>query len=182
MQRGTPVVVIGQDVADHFFPEPRSDRPRAHGFSDIPYTVVGVPEKQGSVFGLSLDKFIVAPDKSPLNRCVNPHGVIDAMMIQAPSREAMRERDGDACAQVMRARHHLRPSQQDNFELETSDSALEFWNKIKRLPRDRRHRAARDRARRRRDRDHEHHARRGRRAHARDRHPQVARRAPAATS
>ena len=31
----------------------------------------------------------------------------------------------------MRARHHLRPNQQDNFELETSDSALEFWNKIK---------------------------------------------------
>jgi putative ABC transport system permease protein len=31
----------------------------------------------------------------------------------------------------MRARHHLRPSQKDDFELETSDSALEFWNKIK---------------------------------------------------
>jgi len=33
--------------------------------------------------------------------------------------------------QVMRARHHLRPAQKDDFELETSDSALEFWNKIK---------------------------------------------------
>ena len=52
----------------------------------IPYTVIGVAEKQGSVFGMSLDKFIIAPDKSPLNRWVNPHGVIDAMIIQAPSR------------------------------------------------------------------------------------------------
>jgi putative ABC transport system permease protein len=31
----------------------------------------------------------------------------------------------------MRGRHGLRPSQKDDFELETSDSALEFWNKIK---------------------------------------------------
>jgi putative ABC transport system permease protein len=31
---------------------------------------------------------------------------------------------------VMRARRHLRPSQPDDFTLETSDSALEFWNKI----------------------------------------------------
>jgi putative ABC transport system permease protein len=37
----------------------------------------------------------------------------------------------EAVRQVMRSRHHLRPSQKDDFELETSDSALEFWNKIK---------------------------------------------------
>jgi putative ABC transport system permease protein len=30
----------------------------------------------------------------------------------------------------MRGRHHLHPSQPDNFALETSDSALEFWNKL----------------------------------------------------
>src|SRR5213595_10297 len=41
-------------------------------------------------------------------------------------REAM-----EAARAVMRARRHLHPSQPDNFELETSDSALEFWNKIK---------------------------------------------------
>src|SRR5918997_245894 len=33
--------------------------------------------------------------------------------------------------QVMRSRHNLRPGQSDDFVLETSDSALEFWNKIK---------------------------------------------------
>jgi putative ABC transport system permease protein len=32
--------------------------------------------------------------------------------------------------EVMRVRRHLRPNQADNFELETSDSALEFWHKI----------------------------------------------------
>jgi putative ABC transport system permease protein len=51
-------------------------------------------------------------------------------MIQTPSREGMLS-TMESVRQVMRSRHHLRPSQKDDFELETSDSALEFWNKIK---------------------------------------------------
>ena len=128
-ERGMPVIVIGQDVADYFFPalDPVNRELTIRG---IPYMVVGVMEKQGSAFGISFDKFIVAPHKSALNRFVNVHGVIDAIMIQTPSREGMLE-TMESVRQVMRARHGLRPSQKDNFELETSDSALEFWNKIK---------------------------------------------------
>ena len=128
-ERGMNVVVIGQDVADYFFPslDPIGRELTVRG---LPYTVVGVMEKQGSAFGVSFDKFIIAPHNSPLNRYVNPHGVIDAVMIQTPSREGMLS-TMESVRQVMRARHHLRPSQKDDFELETSDSALEFWNKIK---------------------------------------------------
>src|SRR5579885_519811 len=70
-QLGAPVVVIGQDVADHFFPnlDPVGRQLR---IQSIPYTVVGVADKQGSAFGISLDKFVIAPEKSPLNRWVNP--------------------------------------------------------------------------------------------------------------
>ncbi len=127
--RGMPVVVIGQDVADYFFPalDPVG---RALTIRGIPYQVVGLMEKQGSAFGISFDKFIVAPHNSPLNRFVNAHGVIDAIMIQTPGREGMLS-TMETVRQVMRARHHLRPSEKDDFELETSDSALEFWNKIK---------------------------------------------------
>jgi putative ABC transport system permease protein len=32
---------------------------------------------------------------------------------------------------VMRSRHRLHPVQPDNFALETPDSALDFWNKLK---------------------------------------------------
>jgi putative ABC transport system permease protein len=126
---GSPVVVIGQDVADHFFPnlDPVGRQLR---IQSIPYTVIGVADKQGSAFGISLDKFLIAPERSPLNRWVNPHGVIDQMVIQAPTEDGMREAM-EATRAVMRARHHLHPAQQDNFTLETADSALEFWNKLK---------------------------------------------------
>jgi putative ABC transport system permease protein len=128
-ERGMNVVVIGQDVADYFFPglDPVGREITVRG---IPYAVVGLMEKQGSAFGISFDKFMIAPQKSALNRYVNAHGVIDAIMIQTPSREGMLGAM-ESVRQVMRARHHLRPSQKDDFELETSDSALEFWNKIK---------------------------------------------------
>jgi putative ABC transport system permease protein len=128
-ERGMNVIVIGQDVANYFFPalDPVGRELTVRG---IPYTVLGVMEKQGSAFGISFDKFIIAPHKSPLNRYVNAHGVIDAMMIQTASREGMLS-TMESVRQVMRARHHLRPNQKDDFELETSDSALEFWNKIK---------------------------------------------------
>jgi putative ABC transport system permease protein len=128
-ERGMPVIVIGQDVANYFFPalDPIGRELVVRG---LPYTVVGVMEKQGSAFGISFDKFIVAPHKSALNRFVNAHGVIDAVLIQTPSREGMLS-TMESVRQVMRGRHHLRPSQKDDFELETSDSALEFWNKIK---------------------------------------------------
>ena len=128
-ERGLPVIVIGQDVAEYFFPslDPVGRELVVRG---LPYTVVGVMEKQGSAFGISFDKFIIGAHKSALNRYVNAHGVIDAMMIQTPSREGMLS-TMESVRQVMRARHHLRPNQKDDFELETSDSALEFWNKIK---------------------------------------------------
>jgi putative ABC transport system permease protein len=125
---GTPVVVIGKDVADHFFPN-LNPVGRQLTIHNLPYTVVGVAESQGSVFGQSLDKFIVAPEKSPLQRLLVQHGTIDAMIIQAPTEQGMREAMEDARA-VMRGRRHLHPSQPDNFALETSDAALDFWNTI----------------------------------------------------
>lgn len=125
---GTPVVVIGQDVADHFFPgvDPVDRELRVRG---LPYTVVAVMEKQGSIFGISLDKFIIAPHKAPLNRLLNLHGNIDGMIVQSASETGIQE-NMERVRATMRARRHLHPSQPDNFTLETQDSALEFWNRI----------------------------------------------------
>ena len=52
---GAPVVVIGDEVAKYFFPDlnPIGRELRIGG---IPYTVIGVIEHQGSLFGQSLDK------------------------------------------------------------------------------------------------------------------------------
>jgi putative ABC transport system permease protein len=122
-------IVIGQDVATYYFAglEPIGRELIVKG---LPYTVVGVMEPQGSAFGQSFDQFIIAPHSSPLNRLVNVHGVINTMIIQAPSSQGMTG-TMENVREVMRVRRHLRPNQKDNFELQTSESALAFWTKIK---------------------------------------------------
>jgi putative ABC transport system permease protein len=105
------VVVIGDELATYYFPnlDPVGRELIIRG---VPYQIVGVMEKQGSAFGRSFDQFVMAPQSSPLLKQVTAHGVLNSIM------------------EVMRVRRHLRPNQADNFELETSDSALEFWHKI----------------------------------------------------
>jgi putative ABC transport system permease protein len=128
-QHTTNVVVIGEEIATFFFPglEPIGREITIRG---APYTVVGVMEKQGSAFGRSFDQIVLAPISSPLTKVVQPHDVLNSIIVQTPSREGVISEMQNA-REVMRTRRHLRPNQPDNFELETSDSALAFWNKIK---------------------------------------------------
>ena len=129
MALGTPVVVIGEEIATRFFPklDPLNRQLKVAG---LPYTVIGVAESQGSIFGISLDRFVIAPYRSPLRHVVNRPQVIDAVKIKATGDADMAEIQ-ENIRQVMRGRHKLRPSQPDNFAIETSESALSFWADIK---------------------------------------------------
>jgi len=62
---GLPVVVIGQDIKDRYFPTVDAIG-RELRIGDIPYTVIGVAEKQGSALGNSFDRFVIAPFRSPM--------------------------------------------------------------------------------------------------------------------
>ena len=126
---GANVIVIGPDVEKHFFRglDPLARELRVGG---VPYTVVGVAETQGSAFGQSFDQFIVAPYKAPIHRLLNTKDVIDAIVIQAPSTQAMNGVMEDV-RQAMRAHRKLKATEPDDFSLQTSESALEFWNKLK---------------------------------------------------
>src|SRR2546421_7008620 len=131
VQAGIPVLVLGHDLAEKLF-EGQDPIGSEVKIFDIPYRVIGVVEKQGNLFGLSLDKFAVAPASAPLKRYVNPPRVVDALAVKANSQSEMREAMAQAEA-VMRSRRHLRPRQEDDFALETADEVLDFWGKISRV-------------------------------------------------
>jgi putative ABC transport system permease protein len=127
-ERGVPVVVIGKDVADHLF-----DNVAAVGktikIQNFPYRVIGVLEKQGSLFGMSLDNVVIAPARSPVNGFVNPHNVVDEIDFKVPEAQYM----GQAMAEIegwMRLRHRLQPGEGNDFEVETAEASLSFWTKI----------------------------------------------------
>jgi putative ABC transport system permease protein len=128
-QLGTPVVIIGTEVASHFFRglDPLGREIRVGG---SPYTVIGLLEKQGNVFGFSLDRMVIGPYKSTLSRVTNPRGDIDALVVQAPSRE-MLDDAMESVREVMRGFRRLPPARPDNFALETSDAALSFFDELK---------------------------------------------------
>src|SRR5439155_592714 len=60
VQAGVAVVVLGHELAEKLF-EARDPIGQEVKLYDMPYRVIGVVEKQGNLFGLSLDKFAVAP-------------------------------------------------------------------------------------------------------------------------
>ena len=126
---GTPVLVIGDDVAKYFFPNV-SPIDRELRIEKIPYRVIGVIEHQGSLFGQSLDKLAIGPFQSPLSRLTNPRGDISGLLVQAPNDVLMNEAM-ETVREAMRAHRHLHPTQPDNFVMETSASALQFFATIK---------------------------------------------------
>jgi putative ABC transport system permease protein len=131
VQAGMPVLVLGHELADKLF-EGQEPLGREVKVYDIPYRVIGVVEKQGNLFGLSLDKFAVAPASAPLKRYVNAPRVIDALAVKASSLPEMRQAMQQAEA-VMRSRRHLRPREDNNFAMETADEVLDFWSKISKI-------------------------------------------------
>jgi putative ABC transport system permease protein len=127
-EMGTPVVVIGEETRKHFFP---SVTPigRELRIGRVPYTVIGIAEKQGSAFGMSLDKFVITPYRAPAHRLVNRFKVIDGITIQAATMQDMVS-TMEVVRQAMRIQHRLRPGVPDDFTMQTQDSALAFWKKI----------------------------------------------------
>jgi putative ABC transport system permease protein len=126
---GTPVVIVGTEIASHFFKglDPVGREIRIGG---NPYTIIGLLEKQGNVFGFSLDRMVIGPYKSTLSRVTNPRGDIDALVVQAPSRELLDDAM-ESVREVMRGFRRLPPARPDNFALETSDAALSFFDELK---------------------------------------------------
>ena len=128
---GAPIVVLGDAVAKRLFVD-RSPLGRSVRIGGVPYRVVGVVERQGSILGFPLDRFVVVPALSPAQNLVNPPGILDAFLVKAHSdaemREAMSQAEG-----IMRSRRHLRPKQDNNFVLDTSEGVQQFWAGISRI-------------------------------------------------
>ena len=127
----TPVAIIGKDVKDRFFPsvDPIGHAIRIHG---LPYRVIGVTEPQGSLLGMSMDRFVIIPYHSPVGRLTaNGRDQLDGIVVQSPSPTAQIAAE-EGARQALRSLHELHPDQPDDFAIETPTLALDFWRKIQR--------------------------------------------------
>ena len=127
-ERGVPVVVLGQEVAEKLF-DGRPVLGKEVRIVNHPYRVIGVIEKQGTLFGMSMDRMVVAPIRSPINGSLIRNNVVEDIYLRVPDAKLM-ARGQSELAGLMRVRHRLKPGEEDDFMLETADEALGFWDNI----------------------------------------------------
>jgi len=129
VRSGSPVIVIGVEVAEAFFPglNPEGRQLRVSG---LPFTVIGVIEKQGSVFGFSLDRLAIAPYTSPMGRIIRPLRDVSSLIVQAPTQADLAE-GMEAARSALRSLRGLRAGEVDDFGLVTQDAAFGFIKELK---------------------------------------------------
>ncbi len=131
VRAGTPVVVIGSLVGEKLFAG-ADPVDKSVAIAGLPYRVIGVVKEQGTLFGISLDKFAIMPYSAPARRWICPHNVLDEVEIKADNPAAMQAAMGQVEG-LMRARRHLKPREENNFALQTAEGALAGWKKISRI-------------------------------------------------
>jgi len=131
VRSGQTVVVLGDLVAAKLYPgvDPVGKEVTISG---LPYRIIGVVAKQGTLFGLSMDKFAVMPYTAPARRYICPINILDEVEIQTAGPTQMQAAMAEVEA-LMRARRGLKPAQANNFHLQTAEGALEGWKRISKI-------------------------------------------------
>jgi putative ABC transport system permease protein len=93
------------------------------------FTVVGTAKKKGSVFGQSRDNFVKIPFNT-FRKMLGSHRSVNISVKAAagvPLEESM-----DQARMVLRARHHLRYADADDFGIVTSEGVNDLWRNLTR--------------------------------------------------
>lgn len=120
------VCVLGAGVAEELFSgaNPLDKTVRVQG---VPFLVVGVAKKLGSVFGHSMDNFVHVPIGTYLKTFGSRHSIT----IWAKAREEKLLQEAiDEARLIMRARRHLSYKEDDDFGITTSSTINDLWKQL----------------------------------------------------
>src|SRR6202789_1311439 len=112
-EHASHVAIIGTDIQDHLFAgvNPLGLELRVDG---MPYTVIGVSEKQGSTFGASQDNWVAVP----LTAFQKTYGTAKTLTIYVKAGQAgpVLENAADEVRVLVRSRRHDAPGVENSFE------------------------------------------------------------------
>lgn len=120
VEKSRPVAVIGWDVQEALFDVayPIGKTIRIDG---KPYKVIGVTEKRGSVFGQSLDNFVLIPYTTLLNVYGTRRWQSIDISIQAPSIANIEAAKGELVG-LLRTIRKVAPGDPNDFEISSNKS------------------------------------------------------------
>ncbi|MGD0787522.1 MAG: ABC transporter permease [Terracidiphilus sp.] len=126
-QKATHSVIVGYDIVDNLLGDgdPIGKEIRVGG---LPFTVIGVGDRQGKMLGQSMDNWVAIP----FTTFQQTYGYNDSLSIygRAGGDAESMERAKDEVRVMMRARRHDAVGQPDDFEIETNDTFLDLWKQI----------------------------------------------------
>ncbi len=122
-EHASHVCIVGTDIVEHLLPgvDPLGQELRVDG---VPYTIIGVSEKQGSTFGASQDNWVGVP----LTTYQKSYGTAKTVTIyiKAASSGPPLEAAADEVRVLMRSRRHDAPDAPQSFELDTNNTLVGF--------------------------------------------------------
>ena len=124
VRRRRNVALLGWSAADRLF-EGADPLDRTITVQGVHFRVVGVSEKKGSMFGQSLDEFVVIP-LGAYQRLFGSRARLSLMV--RPSDPDEIERAMDEAIVALRIERRLRAREDNNFGMFTSDTALDLYN------------------------------------------------------
>jgi putative ABC transport system permease protein len=125
-QKSANVAVLGWEVYTRLFPrgDPLGARikiGRKH------FTVIGVVEDLGTVLGESKNRFVYIP----VNTFLKIYGSRTSIEIKVKAADiTLLDQAVDEATMAMRIRHGLRPLEEDDFAIVTSENLISLWEKI----------------------------------------------------
>jgi len=122
MERNAPVCVLGPTVASNLF-EDEDPIGKTINIQSVPFKVIGVLQGRGfSATGQDQDDFVVMPLTTAQKRITGVDW-LDDIFFSATSREDIPEATKRIIG-VMRERHHLRASEDDDFNIRTPEELI----------------------------------------------------------
>ncbi len=123
IERSRPLAFLGFETAEKLF-KGRNPVDQTILINGVHHRVVGVNEKKGSMFGNSLDDFVLVPLGSFLKLFGSRRSLELTVKPTDPSLvpEAM-----DETRVALRIARKLKPGDRDNFGLITSDTFMDLW-------------------------------------------------------
>ncbi len=125
-RRHAPVAFIGNDLKNRFFEgvEPIGKTIQIEG---RPYEVIGVAKALGSVFGNSLDNFVMIPIATYFKTYGSRNGI--RIVAKAINQQHLIEAQ-DEVRVLLRSFRHLGPGQDDNFSIFASETFVNLWERL----------------------------------------------------
>ncbi len=124
-----PVAVLGWKVARDLFPGIADPSGRTLKIGKRHFEVIGVVQDRGTVLGNDRNQFVVIP----VTTFLKVFGSRESVDIKVAAGDLRRMADTEDEARfLMRVRHRLRPMEDDDFAVSTSEQLLRIWAGISR--------------------------------------------------